>query len=47
MIEDLLYISKKLLKSVELVNFTKEEEDYIVGVVRRIIFVLLIESHVN
>lgn len=43
MIENLLSISKDLLHSIDLAEFTEDERNYIIRVVRKIIFVLLIE----
>lgn len=43
MIENLLSISKDLLHSIDLAEFTEDERNYIISVVRKIIFVLLIE----
>ena len=43
MIEDLLYIVKNMLKLVNSLDFTEDEKDYIVRVVRKVIFILLIE----
>lgn len=43
MIEDLLVICKDLLKAIEVGNFTQEDKEYIISVVRKVIFVLLIE----
>ena len=43
MIEDLLSLSKNLLRALEIFDFTNEEETYIIGVVIKIIFILLVE----
>ena len=43
MIEDLLVICKDLLKTIEEGNFTQEDKEYIISVVRKVIFIILIE----
>lgn len=43
MIENLLSISKDLLHSIDLAEFTEDEKEYIISVIRKVIFVLLIE----
>lgn len=43
MYEDLLFIIKNLLNQINELNFTEEEEEHITGVIKRIIFILLIE----
>lgn len=44
MIEDLLSIAKNLLYALNVFdNLTEDEETYIVNVVRKIVFILLIE----
>lgn len=41
--EDLMYISKNLLIQVNRFDFTEDEREYVLCVVRKIIFILLIE----
>lgn len=43
MIENLLIISKDLLRAIEIGGFTQEDELYILNVIRKVVFVLLIE----
>jgi len=43
MIENLLSISKDLLHSLDLLEFTEDERSYIISVVSKVIFVLLID----
>lgn len=43
MIEDLLVICKDLLKALELAEFSTDDELYILSVVRKVIFIILIE----
>ncbi|SHE87049.1 hypothetical protein SAMN02745784_02059 [Tissierella praeacuta DSM 18095] len=43
MVESLLFIARDLLCSLDLMEFTEDERDYIIGVVKRIIVVTIIE----
>lgn len=45
MIEDLLFIAKNILIQINVLDLTEDEKDYIVNVVRKVIFMLLIELH--
>lgn len=47
MVEDLLAISKILLEQIGRLDFTYEEKEYIIGVVRKVIFVVLIELNMD
>ena len=45
MIDDLLFIAKNILVQINIVDLIEDEKDYVVNVVRKVIFILLIELH--
>lgn len=47
MIDDLLFLSKNLLLQIDRFDFSEDERDYIINVVRKVAFILLIELRKN